>query len=396
MLINLKSEEDVYMLEKDFRWFFITFGKEFLHNNIEAFQTLMFLSVAHFFGLYNPKEFADCLNIPFRHLYGHLKEFSLYRLKKMLTRFMVRQAAEQLGPLLEKSDATLSRAGITLSVDNSVTDRVGRMIRCTYNWYSGRWKKVVSGNDLPGIVMTVNGIAIPLNLLFCPKQGRANTDKPSLLISMLSCLTEEFAAEGIDITSFPITLDSRFVSEDLKKELITLGFKKIVAAGKSNYVFKIKNKKQKVSGWKKEIVLISGQRGINVPSCRVKAQSPTFGEAVLFFFEKSTTKIFYLIDFSASPMRGAEIRHVWKQHHLIEHFWKLLKSVFKIKSMQLQGDGLYAALLIKVISYLLAIRLKSRKAFSKYTLIQIMRKIRSEYDLKKLINEHFHQINSTT
>ena len=142
--------------------------------------------------------------------------------------------------------------------------------------------------------------------------------------------------------------------------------------------------------------MISGQWGIDVPSCRVKAQSPTFGEVVLFFFEKNTTKIFYLIDFSASPMRGAEIWHIWKQHHLIEHFWKLLKSVFKIKSMQLQGDGLYAALLIKVISYLLAIRLKSRKAFSKYTFIQIIRKIRSEYDLKKFINEHFHQTNSTT
>ncbi len=168
---------------------------------------------------------------------------------------MVRQAAGQLGPLPEKSDATLSRAGITLSVDNSVTDPVGRMIRCTYNWYSGRWKKVVSGNDLPGIVMTVNGIALPLNLLFCPKQGRANTGKPSLLISMLSCLIEEFAAEGIDITSFPITPDSWFVSEDLKKELITLGFKKIAVAGKSSYVFKIKNKKQKVSGRKKKLCL---------------------------------------------------------------------------------------------------------------------------------------------
>jgi len=225
------------MLDKEFRWFFITFGKEFLQNNIEAFETLMFLSLAHFFGLYNPKEFADYLNIPFQHLYGQLKEFSLYRLKKMLTRFMVRQAAEQLRPLLEKSDATRSRAGISLSVDNSVIDRVGRIIRCTYNWYSGRWKKVVSGNDLLGIVMTVNGIALPLNLLFCSKQGRANTDKPSLLISMLKCLIEEFVAEGIDITSFPITLDSWFVSEDLKQELITLGFEKIVVAGKSDSRF---------------------------------------------------------------------------------------------------------------------------------------------------------------
>ena len=52
------------------------------------------------------------------------------------------------------------------------------------------------------------------------------------------------------------------------------------------------------------------------------------------------------MDFSKSPMRGAEIWHIWKQHHAIETFWKLLKSVLKIKAMQLQGDGLYTALLI--------------------------------------------------
>ena len=72
------------MLNKEFRWFFIIYGKEFVRNNIEAFQTMMFLSLAHLFGLYSPKEFADHLNIPFQRLYGHLKEFSLGQLKKML------------------------------------------------------------------------------------------------------------------------------------------------------------------------------------------------------------------------------------------------------------------------------------------------------------------------
>ncbi|GEM_PF-6679213 len=99
--------------------------------------------------------------------------------------------------------------------------------------------------------------------------------------------------------------------------------------------------------------------------------------------------------FADRKIRRSKVNHRAAEE-VIEYFWKILKSVFKIKSMQLQGDGLYAALLIKVISYLLAIRLKGRKAFSKYTIIQIIRKIRSEYDLKKFINEHFHQTNSTT
>lgn len=378
------------MLKQEIEWFFIIFGSEFRLRAEETFQTFMLLAFAHFFGFCNPKQPADFLNIRSQNFYNDLKKFSLYSLKTMLRRFMVMQAAEHLKPVLCKSDATRSRGGISLSADNSVIDRLGRMFRCTYSWYSGRCKKVVNGNDLPGIVLTLNGIVIPLNLLFCSKQGRGNTDKPSLLISVFSSLKEEFNKYDIDITKIPVTMDSRFVSEELKQSLYDLGFSKIIIAGKGNYVFKIKCKKQKASFWKKEIVPVSDQWATDVPSGRVKAESPTFGETVLFFFEKSTTGSYYLMDFSRNAMRGAEIWHIWKQHHLIEHFWKMLKSVFKIKSMSLRGDGLYAGLLVKIFSYLLAIRLKSHKPYSKLSIVQIMRKIRRDYDLKQLINEHFH------
>src|SRR5205823_10849185 len=33
--------------------------------------------------------------------------------------------------------------------------------------------------------------------------------------------------------------------------------------------------------------------------------------------------------------------------------WKIMKSIFHMRSMQLQGDGLYTALLIKVFAYVL-------------------------------------------
>lgn len=378
------------MLNNTFIYFFTIFQKEFLHGKLIAFEMIMFLSLAHFFGFYNPKELADYLGIAHQRLYSQLKEWSLYYLKEMLICFMVKQACEHLKAVMQKSAATQTRAGISLSVDNSVIDRLGRMLRCTWSWYSGRCKKVINGQDLLGIVLTINGLVLPLHLLFCSKQGRANTDKPSLLISMLSRLKEEFSNHGIDLTSLPITLDSWFVSEDLKQKLYELGFKKIVIAGKGNYTFTINTKKQKASLWKKQIILVNTQWGIDVPSFRVKANSPTFGDVILFFYEKSTTRNYYLMDFSENPMRGAEIWHIWKQHYLIEYFWKILKSVFHIKSMRLQGNGLYTGLLIKMMAYLLAVRLKTQKIFSKLTIVQIMRKIRREHDLKQLMMEHFH------
>lgn len=378
-------------MAEGFTWFFVLFHREFRRGNIDVFQTLMGLSLAHFFGCYNPKQLADYLGIPHHQLYEQLKTLSLYSLKKMLFGFMVHHAVEKIKPVLGQSAATQSRAGLTLAVDNSVIDRLGRMLRCTYSWYSGRWKKVVNGQDLLGIVLTIHGCVIPLHLLFCAKQGRANTNKPDLLIAMLIQLKEAFAQEGIDLTCVPITLDSWFVSQPLRDQLEQLGFTQIILAGKGNYTFTIKKEKRAASDWKKILPLQTGQWAIDVPALRLPADSPTFGKIVLFFFQKSTTRTYYLIDFSQTALRGAEIWHIWKQHQVIEQFWKILKSVLHIKDMQLPDQGLYTALLIKVIAYLLALRWKAKKAFSKSTLTQLMRKISREYDLRALLDEHFHQ-----
>ena len=95
------------------------------------------------------------------------------------------------------------------------------------------------------------------------------------------------------------------------------------------------------------------------------------------------------MNFSQQALRGAEIWHIWKQHHQIECFWKILKSVFHVRAMHLQGNGLYTALLIKVLAYLLAIRLKAHRFFSKCSITQLMRQLSRDHDLRDLIAEHF-------
>ena len=384
------------MWPQEFIWFFAIFHQEFRKGNRIAFEVLMTLAFAHFFGFYNPKQLADFLGIPHQKFYTELKDWSLYHVKKMLLRFMVKQGIEHLQPVLNKSAATQSRAGMTLSIDNSVIDRFGKLLRCTWSWFSGRCHGVVRGQDLLGIVLTINHMALPLHLLFCPKQGRYHTNKADLLIFMLSCLKEEFALAGIDITNIPLTMDSWFVSQPLRERLHRLGFTKIIIAGKSNYTFTIGDKKQDAPQWKKALVLDDPQWGIDVPSCRIRAHSPTFGSLILFFFRKSTTRSYYLMNFSQGSMRGAEIWHIWKQHHLIEYFWKMLKSIFHIRSMQLQGDGLYTALLIKILAYLLALRMKARREFSKWTNTQMMRHLSRHHDLRDFMTMHFHDAFSIT
>ena len=76
---------------------------------------------------------------------------------------MGKQAVAHLKPVFGKSAATQSRAGMTLSIDNSVMDRLGKFLRCTWSWYSGRYHKVIRGQDLLGIVFTINHMALPLH-----------------------------------------------------------------------------------------------------------------------------------------------------------------------------------------------------------------------------------------
>jgi hypothetical protein len=378
------------MWQQEFLWFFTIFHHEFRKNNAIAFEVLMVLAVAHVFGFYNPKQLADFLEVPHQQFYTELKEWSVYHVKKMLLRFMVKQAAEQLKPVMSKSAATRSRAGTTLSIDNSVMDRCGKLLRCTWSWYSGRYHKVIRGQDLLGIVLTIHHIAFPLHLLFCPKQGRYHTTKADVLIFMLTQLKTAFLCEGIDITQLPLTMDSAYVSQELRERLHQWGFSQIIIAGKGNYVFTIDAKKQDALTWKKELTLESPKWGIDVPSCRLWGYSPTFGLLILFFFRKSTTRSYYLMNFSQESLRGAEMWHIWKQHHMVECFWKIMKSIFQIRSMQLQGDGLYTALLIKVFAYLLALRLQAQGVFSKLTITEIMRKLRREEDLRDFLVTHFH------
>jgi hypothetical protein len=378
------------MWPQEFIWFLTIFHHEFRKTNGVAFETLMVLAIANLFGFYNPKQLADFLEVPHQRFYAELKDGRVYQVKKMLLRFMVKQATEKLQPVMNKSAATRSRAGATLSIDNSVMDRFGRLLRCTWSWYSGRYHKVIRGQDLLGVVLTIDHIALPLHLLFCPKQGRYHTTKADLLIFMLTQLKTEFLHEGIDITQLPLTMDSAYVSQDLRERLHELGFVDIIIAGKGNYVFTIEAQKWDAATWKKVLMLDEPKWGIDVPSCRIRGLSPTFASLILFFFRKSTTRSYYLMNFAQRPLRGAEIWRIWKQHDVIECFWKIMKSIFQVRSMQLQGDGLYTALLIKVMAYLLALRLQAQRVFSKLTITEIMRKLRREADLRDFLATHFH------
>ena len=71
---------------------------------------------------------------------------------------------------------------------------------------------------------------------------------------MLTQLKTAFLREGIDLTQFPWTMDSAYVSQALRERLHQLGFIDIIIAGKGNYVFTIDRQKWDASIWKKVLM----------------------------------------------------------------------------------------------------------------------------------------------
>ncbi|WP_330203416.1 hypothetical protein [Cyanobacterium sp. Dongsha4] len=369
--------------------FFVRFNRLFRSHKIEAFEAIMILAISHAYGCFNPKQLADFLGVNHQKIYAEISSWTLYKLQKVLKLLMVNVAVEQLQIIEKKSNSTQSRAKITFAVDDSVIDRVGKRLRCTFTWYSGRWKKVVNGQNILGIILTINGKAIPIGLKYCSKQGRKNTDKPSILIAMLKEIKEECLKENINISKYPITLDSWYVSKQLKEQLDELGFTKIIMAGKSSYVFEGEDFKGKGSEWKKRVDYQENQWGIDVPCVRKKLSNPTFGELNWLFFQKSNSSCYLLMDLSSISLRGVEIWRIWSAHNIIEQFWKMLKSVLKIAEMKLRKQGIYIGLLIKVIMYLILLSMQFMPSLGRLSLTQIMRKIESTTKLPDVIKEHF-------
>ena len=212
-----------------------------------------------------------------------------------------------------KSASTQSRRRITVSVDDTNLPREADALSYCSNYYSTKQKMPIWCQNVLGITLKVGDSVIPLDLRLVSKQGRGNTDKPTLVMTMLKEVLECFDTHGIDLRKYPITFDSWYGSRKLVDTLSELGFTSILVHGKNNYVMIIADTTAKLSVHKKHIELCEDQWGCDKPVCRAKAMSRTFGECVVVFF-RDRGKIRTLLVFG-KPLRTCEAIRIWSQHH---------------------------------------------------------------------------------
>lgn len=82
--------------------FCFRFSQEFRSRKLEAFEVIMALAISHAYGCYNPKQWADYLGVQPQKISGEIQKWSLYRLKEVLIKMMVYQAAEEIKQVKKK------------------------------------------------------------------------------------------------------------------------------------------------------------------------------------------------------------------------------------------------------------------------------------------------------
>ena len=354
----------------------------------QVVETLLLLCVCHLFGLYNPNQVADALKLPKARLYQSLGSLSLYHSKHLNLRLGCAMAVDFIKDTESKSASTQSRRCITVSVDDSNLPRDAEKMPYCSNYYSKKHNTAVFCQNVLGITLKCGAHVLPLDMRLVSKQGRGNTDKPTLVITMIQEVLEFFDAHGIDLRKYPITFDSWYGSRKLVDALSALGFTSILVHGKNNYVMTIGETKAKLSVHKKHIELCEDEWGCDKPVYRAKAMSPTFGECIVVFF-RDRGKIRTLLVFG-KPLRASEAMRIWSQHHGIEQFWRYLKSNLQVSAMSLQSrEGAYVSLGVKVMSYLmlLQISISERRTFH-----QIQLQLTGERHILMDFITHFHTI----
>ena len=354
----------------------------------QTVETLLLLCVCHLFGLYNPNQVADALKLPKARLYRSLSSLSLYHAKHLNLRLGCAMAVDFIKDTESKSASTQSRRCITVSVDDSNLPRQAEKMPYCSHYYSKAHNTAIFCQNILGITLKCGDHVLPLDMRLVSKQGRGNTDKPTLVITMLKEVLAFFDAHGIDLRKYPITFDSWYVSRKLVDALSALGFTSILVHGKNNFVMTIAETKAKLSVHKKNIDLHEDQWGCDKPVYRAKAMSPTFGECIVIFF-RDRGKVRTLLVFG-KPLRASEAIRIWSQHHGIEQFWRHLKTNLHVSAMSLQSrEGAYVSLGIKVMSYLmlLQISISERRTFH-----QIQLQLTGERQILTDFITHFHTI----
>jgi hypothetical protein len=417
----MKNAEDQYSqeLSKSIEYFGQLLKPYFRKMNHESLETLLLISIAIFLGATNIYQVTKLFGLPKTMTYDRIKGVSLYYWRQLLQHRLYEIALPLLKERILKSDATNSRDGLVLAVDDTVIARISTELGYVWKWWSGQLKRVTEGQNVIALILVIGDIILPLDVRIVSKQGPGLQSKPQIYAEMLEVANDRLSKAGIDVSALKTTGDAAYLSGKIAKicqpeqnptppkdeataphgETKTQATVTGIFRGKDNYVFTIDGVRQSAGQWRKDFKeeLEEGWGTDGQPVYRTQAESDTFGSVTLIFYiPKGKRAVSYLV-VVGRPLRSCEALHAFSFHHRIEEFWKLLKGTLHLDSMKLQErHGAHACVGIKIIGYLFVNMMKQNlrklRAFSKVTINQLVELCPKFVDINSIFKEHFHDI----
>jgi len=378
----------------------------------ESMETLLLISMAIFLGASNIYQVIQLLGLPKTMTYNRIKGVSIYYWRQLLQHRLYEIALPLLKERILKSDATQSRDGLILAVDDTVIARIATKLGYVWKWWSGQLKRVTNGQNVIALILVIGDIILPLDVRIVSKQGPGLQSKPGIYAEMLEVAKDRLSKAGIDVSALKTTGDAAYLSEKIAKICqpeqnvdTTKDETKVqstftgIFGGKDNYVFTIDGVRQSAGQWRKDFKeeLEEGWGTDGQPVYRTQADSDTFGTVILIFYiPKGKRAVSYLV-VVGRPLRSCEVLHAFSFHHRIEEFWKLLKGTLQLGSMKLQErHGAHACVGIKIIGYLFVNMMKQNlrklRAFRKVTINQLVELCPKFVDINSIFKEHFHNM----
>jgi hypothetical protein len=411
----MKNAEEQYIdeLSKSMEYFGHLLKPYFRKMDNDSLETLLLISMAMFLGASNIYQVIKLFGLPKTMTYDRIKGVSIYYWRLLLQRRLYEIALPLLKERILKSDATKSRDGLILAVDDTVIARISTKLGYVWKWWSGQLKRVAEGQNVIALILVIGDIIFPLDVRIVSKQGQGLQSKPETYAEMLEVAKDRLSKAGVEVSALKTTGDAAYLSENIaeicqpeqdadttqKDASETQSTFTGIFGGKDNYVFTIDGLRQRAGQWRKDFAqkLEEGWGTDGQPVYRTQADSDTFGSVTLIFYiPKGKRAVSYLVVVGC-PLRSCEALHASSFHHRIEEFWKLLKGTLHLGSMKLQErHGAHACVGIKIIGYLFVNMMKQNlrklKVFRKITINQLVELCPKFVDINQIFKEHFHNI----
>lgn len=171
-------------------------------------ETFLLISRAMFFGASNIDHVPQGLGLPKTTRYHRVRNVRVSSWRQLLPYRLDAAALPRFLNRLTQSEATKSRDGLILAVDDTVMARIAPEFGSVWTWGRGQLQRVTEGQKVIAFVLVMGDLILPRAVRIVSTQGQGLKTPPEIDEERLVTAQARLAAAGIDIGALTTTGDA--------------------------------------------------------------------------------------------------------------------------------------------------------------------------------------------